>query len=63
MSAPQYMPIPEMRRISQIHFVGIGGAGMGAHRCGVRLASYKKSEPPRTHHKSLGGLWFPKKKR
>ena len=31
MSEPRYMPIPEMRRISQIHFVGIGGAGM----CGI----------------------------
>ena len=30
-NAPQIYQIPEMRRISTIHFVGVGGAGM----CGI----------------------------
>lgn len=63
-NAPQIHQIPEMRRISTIHFVGIGGAGM----CGIaevllnqgyQITGSDIKESPNTERlKSLGAIIF-----
>ena len=51
MSKKQNFPIPEMRRINQIHFVGIGGVGMSGIaevllNQGYNISGSDKSDSP-----------------
>ncbi len=54
MTELRYAPVPEMRRIGHIHFVGIGGAGM----CGIAEVLLQPGLPRvRFRHGGLARCW------